>query len=82
MKSKELATLTDEELLAKSKKTKITPIVNALFIGFLFGIVFYSIAKNTWGFFTLIPLVMAYKLIKDSKENKELESILKERNLS
>ncbi len=82
MKSKELATLTDEELLAASKETKLTPIVNALFIGFLFGIVFYSIAKNTWGFFTLIPLVMAYILIKNSKRNKELERILKERKLS
>lgn len=54
---------------------------NALFIGFLYGIIFFSIVKNTWGMLTLIPLYIAYKLIKDSKRNEALEQLLKDRNL-
>jgi hypothetical protein len=79
--TKELSELTDDELLAESKKVKVTPVTNALFIGFLFGVVIYSVVKNTWGFLTLIPLYIAYKLIKDSKRNEELEQLLKDRNL-
>ncbi len=81
MNEKELSELTDEELLVESKKEKITPVANAVFIGFLFGVIFYSFVKNTWGMLTLIPLFLAYKLIKDSKKNKELEKLLKKRNL-
>ena len=81
MKEKELSELTNEELLIESKKVKLTPIANAIFIGFLFGVIFYSIVKNTWGILSLIPLFLAYKLIKDSKKNKEMEKLLKERNL-
>lgn len=50
----------------KEKET----ITNALFIGFLIGIVIYSILKNSIGLFTLIPLYLAYKLINKSKKNK------------
>jgi hypothetical protein len=82
MIQKELAELTDQELLDKAKKMKSTSITNAVLIGFLIGIVFYSIIKNSWGFVTLIPLYFAYKLINNSKHNdKELENLLKERNL-
>ncbi|MBT8182859.1 MAG: FUSC family protein [Eudoraea sp.] len=82
MKQKELSELTDQELLDEAKKKKSTSIKYALLIGFLIGIVIYSVAKNSLGFFTLIPLFFAYKLIKNSKyDNKELENILKERNL-
>jgi hypothetical protein len=82
MKEKQLSELTDQELLQAAKKMKSTSILNAVLIGFLIGIVVYSVAKNTWGFLTLIPLIFAYKLINNSKHrNKELESLLKERNL-
>jgi len=82
MNQKELSELTDQELLQEAKKMKSTSITNAVLIGFLIGIVFYSIVKNTAGFFTLIPLFLAYKLINRSKyNNQELESILKERKL-
>ena len=60
---------------------KSTSIMNAVLIGILIGIVFYSFAKNTWGFITLFPLFLACKLINNSKHNtKELEILLKERN--
>ncbi|MEO5889606.1 MAG: hypothetical protein ABIQ31_05100 [Ferruginibacter sp.] len=82
MKEKKLSELTDQELLLETKKMKSTSITNAVLIGFLIGIVLYSIMKNSLGFFTLIPLFFAYKLINNSKyNNKELEHILKERNL-
>ena len=82
MTEKKLAELTDEELLQKEKKMKSTSITNAVLVGFLIGIIFYSILKNSLGFFTLIPLFIVYKLINNSKDdNKELENLLKERNL-
>jgi hypothetical protein len=57
-------------------------ITNAFFIGFLIGIVVFSIVKNSWGFFTLLPLYFAYRLIKNSKKDKDLKKELAARNLS
>ncbi len=82
MEGKKLSELTDQELLQEAKKAKSTSITNAVLIGFLIGIVVYSIVKNSLGFFTLIPLFFAYKLINNSTYNsKELKNILKERKL-
>lgn len=82
MEKKELSQLTDEELLQEAKKFKAASITNALLIGFLIGVIFYSIIKSTVGLFTLIPLFFVYKLITNSKYKKEeLENLLKERNL-
>lgn len=79
---KKLSELTDQELLQEAKKIKSASITNAVLVGFLVGIVFYSIMKNSLGFLTLIPLFLSYKLINNSKYNKkELEALLKERNL-
>lgn len=82
MDKKPLSDLTDQELLQEAKKRKSASITNAFLIGFFIGIVFYSVIKNTWGFLTLIPLFFAYKLINNSKyEKDELENLLKERGL-
>lgn len=82
MEQKNLTELTDQELLQEAKKLKVASITNTALIGFLIGIIFYSVIKNTLGFFTLIPLFFAYKLINNSKyKNQELENLLKERNL-
>lgn len=79
---KQLTELTDQELLQEAKKRRTASIINAVLIGFMFGIIFYSVMKNSWGFLTLIPLFLAYKLINNSKyNNKELEDLLKERKL-
>jgi hypothetical protein len=81
-KEKKLSELTDQELLQAAKKMKSTSITNAVLIGFLIGVIFYSVMKNTWGLLTLIPLFLAYKLVNNSnRDKKELESLLKERNL-
>ncbi len=82
MTKKELSELTDEELLDKAKKIKSTSITNAVLVGFMIGIVMYSIVKNSIGFLTLIPLFIAYKLINSSKNTKDLKAVLKERDLS
>ncbi|MBX7241065.1 MAG: FUSC family protein [Bacteroidia bacterium] len=83
MTNKDLSELTNEELLAEAKKLKTFSITNALFIGFLGGIVFYSVIKNSWVMFTLIPLYFIYRMINDprNKRKEELEALLKERNL-
>jgi hypothetical protein len=82
MEQKKLTELTDEELLIEAKKMKSTMILNALLIGFLVGIMVYSITKNGLGFLTLILLFVAYKLINRSNyDKKELEKILIERGL-
>ena len=81
MKQTDLSELTDQELLVEAKKMKSISITNAVLIGFMIGVVIYSIAKNSWGIFTLIPLFIAYKLFNNSKNNKDLEKLLKERNL-
>ena len=84
MIQKELSELTDEELLAEAKKVKSSAIISATLIGFMVGIVFYSIVKNGLGFFTLIPLFFAFKVFhnpKNNERNKALEELLKERNL-
>ena len=52
MNQKELAELTDQELIEEVKKIKPSPIVDAFFIGFLVGIIIYSLMVNRWGFLT------------------------------
>ena len=70
-------------MLGEVKKMKSFSIVNALLIGFLAGVIVYSVVKNSWGMLTLIPLYFIYKMINDPKNKKvkELQSLLKERNL-
>ena len=81
MTQEELLKLTDQELLDEAKKMKSASIINALLIGFMIGIIIYSIVKNSVGFFTLIPLFIVYKIFNNSKNYDALKIILKERNL-
>ncbi len=83
MENTELSQLTDQELLDEAKKMKSFSITNAFLIGLLIGIVIYSVIKSTFGFVMLIPLYFVYKMINDprNKRNKELEILLKQRNL-
>jgi len=67
MANEDLSELTDQELLDEAKKMKSFSFINALFIGFLAGVIFYSIVKNSWGMLTLIPLYFIYKMVNDPK---------------
>ena len=82
MKQKELSELTDQELLDEAKRMKSSSIAHAFVIGLMIGVVVYSVVKNTWGLFTLIPLFFIYRLTRNSDYNKELKEHLKERKLS
>jgi hypothetical protein len=81
MKKENLSNLTDQELIEKANKMKSTSIINALLVGFMIGIVVWSVAKNTVGLLTLIPLIFIYKLVNNSKNDKVLKQLLKDRNL-
>jgi hypothetical protein len=83
MTNKDFSEFTDQELLNEAKKMRSFSILNALIIGVLVGIIFYSIVKNSWGMLTLIPLYFIYKMINDprNKKRKDLEELLKVRNL-
>ena len=81
MTQEELSKLTDQELLEEARKMKSSPIVDAVLIGFMIGIIVYSTVKNSLGFFTLIPLLFAYRIFSKSKHNNAVKSLLKERNL-
>lgn len=72
MTQKEITNLTDEEELKQKKRLKQAKIINATLIGFFMGIIIWSVAKNTWGLVTLIPLFFIYKLVNKSKNEKEL----------
>ena len=56
MTEEQLSELTDQELLALAKKMRTTAVQSALLIGFMIGIIIYSVVVNSVGFFTLIPL--------------------------
>lgn len=83
MADKEYSAFTNQELLDEAKKLKPYTILNAFLIGFLAGIILFSIYYSTYGIALLIPLFLIYKFVNDPKNQKmkELKKILKERNL-
>ena len=82
MSQKDLSELSDQELLVEAKKVKSTAIMNAVLIGVVIGIVLYSIFKNGFGVFILFPLYFVHRMVNNSKyDDKDLEVLLKERNL-
>ena len=85
MDKEELLKLSDQELLDKAKEMRSGSIVHALLIGSMIGVVIFSVASNSWGFFTLIPLFLAFRVFhnpKNNEANQVLKEVLKERNLS
>lgn len=83
METKPVNELTNEELLAEAKKLKSFSIQTAFFIGFLGGIIVYSLLNNAWGLFSLFPFYLIYLFVKNpqNKRLKEVEAAVKERNL-
>lgn len=53
----------EQEELDMVGESRLSPVVNALLIGFFIGIIAYSIVVNSIGIFTLIPLYFLYKLL-------------------
>ncbi len=81
MEERNFADLTDDELKTEAKKLKSRTVLNAFIIGFMIGIIIWSILKSTLGLLTLIPLFFIYKLANSSKNDKALKAVLKERKL-
>ena len=81
MNQSNLATLTDQELLAKAKKGKTTKIYDAVIFGLLIGISIYSTVKNGFGLLTFLPLAYLPIAAKNKIKNSELEKLLNKRNL-
>ncbi len=84
------AALTDEALRIEKKKLKKRKLINALVIGFLASIVMVGVSagslgseKNHIAFLLplLFPIYFIYHIVKNSKKDKALETVLKERNL-
>ncbi len=42
--------------------------INAFIVGFMAAVVVWSVAKNTFGLISLIPLFIIYKLVNNSKD--------------
>ena len=80
---KNLTEYTDQELLDEAAKLRSVSITDAFFVGFLIGIVIFSIAQSAWGVFTLIPLYLIYKLINKPKDTRkaELDALIQQRGL-
>jgi len=74
MNNKELAELSNEELIKKAKELKNGKIVNAAIVGFTIGIFCYSAVNNGFGLFTFFPLIIAYLIVKNTANDKLLES--------
>lgn len=73
MNPKEFPQLTDEELLEAAENNKPSPIIDAFFIGFLIGIIIYSVVASVWGFTTLLPLFLIYVFLKKPKKYEALK---------
>ncbi len=90
MEKKDLYKLTDEELLVEKSKLQKSKMFHAIYIGFLagillFGVVSFMLSSNKhFGFLIpmLIPVVFIYRLLKKPNKNKDLEDVLKERDLN
>lgn len=82
MEKNQLDALSDEELLTALKNNKPSPVIDAFFIGFLVGVIVYSVMANTWGFLTLIPLFLIYIFLKKPKKYTALLAEKEKRGLN
>lgn len=73
MTTDNLTALSDQELKRKLKTIKSNIIIDALCIGFTIGIVIYSAVNSGFTFPTFFPLLLAYIIARNSKNNKTLE---------
>ena len=90
MEKKDFYKLTDAELLVEKKKLMKSKVFYATSIGFLAGILIFGLvswsllSEKRLGFLVpmLIPVVFIYRMLKAPNKNKDLEDVLKERQLN
>ncbi len=73
--------LSDQELLAKRKKTKKIAVINAALIGVFVGVALFSFMKKGFNFFTFFPLFFILLLAKNGNEYWQVEREVKNRKL-
>lgn len=61
---------TDQKWKEEAQKNKPSPLLDAFLIGFLAGIILFSLLASTWGFLTLIPLFLIYGILKKNEKKK------------
>ncbi|WP_426582947.1 hypothetical protein [Mucilaginibacter sp. R-33] len=81
MKQKELAELTNDELLQEARKVKSGKLMDAVIFGFLIGVSVYSVVRNGFGLLTFLPLVYIPIAARNRVRNKEIERLVTERGL-
>lgn len=89
MDKNELYNLSDDALLEQKKKMLTSKRWYALSFGFLAGVVIFGLAnwllfsEKRYGFLlpVIIPVFLMYKMVKTPNKYKDLEEVLKERNL-
>lgn len=70
MNEKSMPELSDQDSIEQKKRIKQSSLMDAFFIGFLVGIIIFSVIASTWGLLTLIPLYLIYRLLKKSKKRE------------
>lgn len=83
MTQKEPSAMTDAELLEEVKALKSFSLTTAFMIGFLVGIILFSIFYSAYGLSMLIPLYLIYLFVKDPKVKRAeaVRRLVKERGL-
>lgn len=89
MDKNELYNLTDDALLEEKKKMLKSKRWYAFSFGFLAGILIFGLSswflfsEKRYGFLLpmVIPVFLMYKIVKTPNKHKDLEEVLKERNL-
>jgi len=81
MLQKDYSSQTNQELLEKAKKLKSQSITNGAMIGFMIGVLIYSLVNHGLTFYGLIPLLLIYVFVRNSKNDEGLKEELEKRNL-
>jgi len=81
MDEQQLSALSDEELRARAKEMKSSEILHAVIIGFLVGIIVFSIVYDAIGVSILISLFLIFKVFHRPERNRALKRVLAERGL-
>jgi hypothetical protein len=68
MNEKSMPELSDQDSIDQKRRIKQSSLLDAFFIGFLVGIIIFSVIASTLGLLTLIPLYLIYRLLKKSKK--------------
>lgn len=82
MSTTEWHTLSDEELRVLAKKRKGARITSAFAIGFMIGVVIYSVFNETISLVVLFPLFIVFKIFHKPAQDKALREELEKRGLA